>query len=153
MTPQSVTYRVRTASKTAILAHLLACDADYNPTLSQRVDLLEYTSKLSDKAATFEAWEGSSLVGLVAAYLNDMERGHGFITNVSVLQRFAGRGIAKTLLQTCVDEARRLGMDEINLHVARGNSQAIDLYRKIGFVECGTDADLLLMRHQLTGKK
>jgi ribosomal protein S18 acetylase RimI-like enzyme len=141
-----VAYRRMTATRDEILAHLQACDAQYLPSLSSRVDLAAYAGKLSQHATTFEAWDGPLLAGLVAAYLNDQRGRGGFVTSVSVVPGHARTGIASTLMDTCLAEARLLRMQELALEVSRASPQAIGLYRKLGFVESGGDTNFLSMR-------
>lgn len=53
-------------------------------------------------------------------------------------QKFIGFGIGKTLIQRCLDEAKRLNCDTIWLTVWKHNEIAQNFYRKFQFEECGT---------------
>ena len=57
------------------------------------------------------------------------------IANVAVDERFRRRGIATALTQSALKESRRRGIDDIWLHVRADNPGAVDLYRRLGFVE------------------
>ncbi len=130
----AVVYLANTASQAQIAEHLLCCDADFVPTLSERVEIPGYAQKIANKATRFEAWSNGTLVGLVAAYCNDQETGIAHITSVSVLKEWMEKGIASALVSRCVAHAKVVGMRRISLEVARINMPAIKLYEKSGFV-------------------
>ena len=129
----AVEYLVNKASEAEIADHLRCCDADFVPTLSERVEIPNYAQKIASKATRFEAWVNDTLVGLVAAYCNDQETRVGHITNVSVIKLWTGKGIAARLIDQCVVHAKAAGMQQIGLEVAADNMPAIKLYKKSGF--------------------
>ncbi len=122
------------ASAEQIAEHLSRCDADFMPSLSGRVEISDYAKKIAGKATRFEAWSGGTLVGLVAVYCNDQEMRIVYITSVSVLKEWKGKGIAARLMKQCIEHAKALGMQQISLEVAGDNTTAIKLYEKNGFV-------------------
>lgn len=128
-----VDYVVNKASAATIAEHLSRCDTDFVPPLRDRVEIVDYAKQIADKAMRFEAWSGSTLVGLVAAYCNDHERSAAYITSVSVLKAWTGKGIATRLINQCVEYARASGMRRIGLEVAGDNPSAMRLYEGIGF--------------------
>lgn len=130
----NISYRVDTAGEADIETHLRACDTSFEPPLSSRIALHEYAHKLSTRSVRCEAWVDGSLAGLVAVYCNDINTGIAFVTSVSVLPCWTGRGIAMRLMSTCMEQARAAGMRQITLEAGRGNLGAIGLYQKIGFV-------------------
>jgi GNAT superfamily N-acetyltransferase len=128
--------------------HLGSCTFD--PPLSERVDVAAYAGKLVARARRFEAWEGELLVGLVAAYCNDEVSRQGFITSVSVLPAYSGRGIGTRLMADCIAHADSVGMTQMNLEVGRMNSRAIGVYAKLGFVpDESANGPLINMRLKL----
>lgn len=122
------------ASDARIAAHLHECDKSFIPPLSSRVDVGGYARKIANHAVTFEAWSDSSLVGLVAMYCNDQLERTAYITSVSVLAAWTGKGIAARLLGLSIEHAGACGMTKICLDVANDNLSAIDLYKKKGFI-------------------
>ena len=126
---------------------------NFSPRLSLKVDIGDYSRKISAKAQTFEAWFGDTLVGLVAAYLNDSRARSGFITNVSVAKAFMGRGIASALLDRCLDRSRQEGMEVIGLEVSMESREAIRLYEKLGFSELERKGEIVLMRLTISEKR
>ena len=138
-------YAVDAATVAAIGAHLRRCDADFVPRLSERLDVAQYAARIRAKAATFEAWSGDVLVGLVAAYLNDPGGEAGFVTSVSVEAQFQGTGIADALMHNCVRLAQERGFRRVELEVHDSNERAIALYRRHRFEVSGTKGEFLRM--------
>ncbi|MGZ3861850.1 MAG: GNAT family N-acetyltransferase [Bacteroidia bacterium] len=149
MTEVQTQSRIKTASEKEILMHLTACDNNFIPHLSKKVNLVEYSKKIADNAITFEAWSGPELVGLIAAYFNDPQNNKGYITSVSVLPRFENKGIASSLMRNCIFYATQKNFKEINLEVARDNASAIALYKKFNFAEEGARSETLAMKLNL----
>jgi len=140
-----VEYLSNKASEAEITEHLSRCDADFVPPLSGRVEINDYAKKIASKATRFEAWSGGTLVGLVAAYCNDQEKHIAYITSVSVLREWTGKGIVYRLMNQCIEHAKALGMRQISLEVASGNTSAIKLYEKSGFVAGRANAPFVRM--------
>ena len=105
----------------------------FNPPLHTYVDIEAYSHKIADNAITFEAWENNILIGLIAAYFNDLKNKAGFITNVSVLPEYQGKGIAKKLLVSTLEYGKLLGFGKIRLEVNWDNTSALNLYLRTGF--------------------
>ncbi len=121
-----------------IAAHLLVCDRDFVPQLSERVEITDYAGKITDKAQRFEAWHEGELAGLVAAYCSDTSGGVAFISSVSVDPRWRGRKIARQLLETCIAHVRNLGFETVELEVGILNRNAVSLYQGLGFLAVDT---------------
>lgn len=134
MNAAPVEYSLNKASEAAIAEHLERCDSDFIPPLSTRVDLCDYAKKIASSATRFEAWSGGALIGLVAAYCNDPEKRRAYITSVSVLKGWMGKGVAARLVEQCSAYAGGIGMRQVSLEVACDNMNAIRLYQKAGFV-------------------
>jgi ribosomal protein S18 acetylase RimI-like enzyme len=150
MNPANITFREKTASREEIYAHLCACNRSYKPPLNEKVEILEYSNKLFEKSVTFEAWSGESLVGLVAAYLDDPSD-FGYISNVSVTAGFRGKKIGKLLIEMCISRSRKRNIHEIRLEVSKDSIQAVELYKKLGFKELGSSGSSILMQLRLDG--
>ncbi|TAN49289.1 MAG: GNAT family N-acetyltransferase, partial [Rhodospirillales bacterium] len=142
---EPVEFHLNKASITEIACHLTACDADFVPPLSHRVEIHGYAQKIVSKATRLEAWSGGRLVGLVAVYCNDQEGRVAYITSVSMLKEWTGKGIGARLMKQCVEHAKALGMRQISLEVAEANTSAIKLYEKSGFVAGKVDAPFVMM--------
>lgn len=57
----------------------------------------------------------------------------GDITNVAVRSSMRGRGIGQLLVQSMIEEVKKLGVRNIFLEVRKSNVTAIRLYEKLGF--------------------
>ena len=145
MMVSKLAFREKTALLGDIYGHLKSCSENFLPPLHEKVDIREYSTKLFENSVTFEAWDDSSLVGLVAAYLNGGGDCAGFITNVSVEKNFAGRGVATILMTMCLAAAKRFGSKVVNLEVSAMNTQAIRLYSKLGFQELSSGNGTLIL--------
>lgn len=140
-----VEYCLNKASEEQITDHLLRCDVDFVPPLSDRVELTDYAQKIASKATRFEAWLGGTLVGLVVAYCNEQETRIAYITNVSVTREWTGKGIAACLMKQCIEHVEAMGMRQITLEVAGDNMPAIKLYEKNGFIAGKANAPFVSM--------
>ncbi len=120
-----------------IAHHLRCCDNDFVPRLSDRVEIDSYAQKIVNNALRFEAWDNNALVGLVATYCNDSSGHIAYITNVSVLHEWFGKGVATQLLSRCIAHITEHGFERIELEVDSGNTNAIKLYEKSGFIIAG----------------
>ncbi|MGQ1908548.1 GNAT family N-acetyltransferase [Marinifilum sp. RC60d5] len=127
-----IEYKTKTANSTDILAHLDTCKNLFIPPLDQTVNLEEYSDKIYKNSITFEAWHNKILVGLIATYFNDKQKINSFITNVSVLKKFNGRGIAGELMKACMAYAQKESFKEIQLEVNKNAIEAIHIYEKFG---------------------
>ena len=129
--------------------HLLVCDVFFVPRLSSKVDISVYAEKLATHAANFEAWNGDELIGLVSIYINDLHKRLAFISNVSIISTFAGKGIATALLKESILYARKLQFETIGLEVSVRNANALHLYLKLGFKEMERSDDIVNLKLQI----
>lgn len=136
-----IEYCIDRACDSEIAEHLSRCDGSFMPPLSGRVNIGEYAHKILSNAQRFEAWTNGELTGLAAVYCNDPEKRAAFITSVSVLPRWQGRGIASELLAECIAQLRKQGFARLELEVGKSNKAAIALYRKFGFAATGQTGD------------
>jgi L-amino acid N-acyltransferase YncA len=54
-----------------------------------------------------------------------------------ILPGHQGKGLGKRMLDTLVDDARRLGVDTILANISSLNEQSLKFHSKNGFIECG----------------
>lgn len=134
-----------TASVAQLCEHLQSCDKNFSPPLSSRVEIPYYANKLHKSAARYEAWSGYTLIGLVAVYQNAPDSRSAFISNVSVVKLWQGRGIAGQLLDLCIEEATKLKFTEIALDVSKSQPIAVSMYEKRGFRAQRTTSGMLKM--------
>jgi ribosomal protein S18 acetylase RimI-like enzyme len=144
--------RVNQSSAVEIAAHLFCADTTFEPSLSSRVDIHAYAQKLQNCAVRFEAWLDVELVGLVASYCNQLDKGEAFVTSVSVLPQFQGQGIAERLMRLCIEYVGGLGFRQMELEVSQCNLPAVALYQKLGFNTLRRDGSTFTMGMALEGK-
>ena len=145
----TISYKTKKASAKIISLHLLDCENSFIPVLSSRVNITDYAQKIYDNAITFEAWDKNELIGLIATYLTQPESGVAYITNVSVLNKYKGKGIASKLLFNCISHAVKTNYKEIKLEVNCENTPAITFYNKHNFLHTETKENSLFLTYQL----
>jgi ribosomal protein S18 acetylase RimI-like enzyme len=138
----NIQYKQKKASASNILCHFSNCKKNFIDRLEERVDLEEYSQKIADKCITFEAWDDDILIGLVAAYFNDINHVFGYITSVSTIEKHSGKGIASNLLTTCIEYACKNSFKKISLEVSNLNLAAIKLYKKHRFNKVNGSKDV-----------
>lgn len=147
----TIDFCVDMATEAELGEHLRCCDALFVPPLSNRVAIDAYAAKIFVNAKRFEAWVNGKLVGLLAVYCNHPVAACAFVTSVSVLSEWQGRGLASGLMARSIDAMRRLGFTVIELEVKRNNAEAVALYKKHGFAEGSYRGGSKIMTMALTG--
>lgn len=138
MISEIVNYTIKKANSEDIHKHLLACCNNFNPPLNETVELAVYSNKIFEKAITFEAWNDSSLIGLLAAYFDDVNKS-AFVTNVSILGDKIKSGVASQLIMRLINYAISVGTAKLFLKVNSRNEPAINLYKKFHFQHINTN--------------
>ncbi|NLP46372.1 MAG: ribosomal protein S18-alanine N-acetyltransferase [Epulopiscium sp.] len=57
----------------------------------------------------------------------------GHITNIAVLPKVQGKGIGSKLIETLIQEGKKIGLRALTLEVRVSNNKARSLYEKYGF--------------------
>ena len=146
-------YTINHAKNEDIEKQLLQCSKLFSPALDTYVSIPDYSKKIRENAVTVEAWHSDELIGLVACYLNNDRTHEGYITNVSVIHDYQGKGVAKKLIKNTIEEALNKKFKTLNLEVEVNNKWAIGLYRRSGFVLNGRLGSKYLMINRLLEKK
>ena len=63
--------------------------------------------------------------------------GHSGAVGMGIVNEWRGKGLGKALLSACIQKAFDNGLTRIELEVYADNMNAIELYRRLGFVEEG----------------
>ncbi|HEX8331750.1 MAG TPA: GNAT family N-acetyltransferase, partial [Segetibacter sp.] len=98
----------------------------------------ELLSDLISKSYTFVCVDGDMIIGM--AFLlpsgnptDIFEKDWCYIRMVGVHPDYAGRGIARSLTQKCIEKAKELNEKTIALHTSEFMEAARHLYETIGF--------------------
>lgn len=67
--------------------------------------------------------------------------GEGYIYNVAVRKDFRRRQIALSMLKELIQQAFQMGISSLTLEVRYSNNAAIELYKRLGFVNSGIRRD------------
>ncbi len=126
-------FKSNTANEFELTIHLELCDSSFVPPLSKRVSIIEYANKLLKFSHRLEAWESNQLIGLIAVYCNNPNKNSAYITSVSVLPSYQGKGIGSDLLNNCINHIKFLSFSNIELEVFHENFHAVQLYQSNGF--------------------
>ena len=89
-------------------------------------------------------WDENSLAGCVA--MKELDSVHGEIKSMRTAQGFYRRGVASSLLQHVLGEAKQRTYQRLSLETGIEDyfAPARKLYQKYGFVECAPFADYKL---------
>ena len=139
-----VDYKIKESTQKDLFLHLQQCDPAFLEKLRAKVNLTDYSQKLADKSITFEAWDKLRLLGLVAAYFNE-ETKVGFISNVSVVTSYNGKGIAGELIEMTKKYAMDKHFSKLALEVDCENRNAIAFYIKNEFKTESVKGDSMFM--------
>lgn len=151
---QLIKYSINKSKSSDIIEHLKKCSTDFIPSLETYVDIESYAIKLEKFAYRLEAWAEEELISLVACYLNNEETKDGFISNVSTLKSYQGKGIAKSMLECLIKIATKKKIKTLSLEVYKYNNKVIGFYTDIGFreISLSNNGNNLLMTKELDNK-
>lgn len=102
-------------------------DTEFEPRLSERVNMQDYAKKLAHNAVWFLVYEQDVIVAHCAVYMNQPE--DAFISSIAVKQEVRGKGIGGCLWACVEQEAVQRGMCRILLRVMKTNLSGIRFYK------------------------
>lgn len=79
------------------------------------------------------------------------ERGYGYVNDytpelgIAIKKEVRGNGLGTILMHSIINEAKRSGYKELSLSVDVDNTNAVKLYRGLGFVEVGEEGTSITM--------
>lgn len=118
-------------SKDLVIQMLIDSDMDFNPPLSEYLDLSCYADKLYNHAHFISLLEGDKIYGCLAYYLNDKEH-FVYITFLWISEVIQRNGWGKKMFNDL--QSQTVGsFNEIRLEVTKINSKALSFYLKNGF--------------------
>jgi ribosomal protein S18 acetylase RimI-like enzyme len=87
--------------------------------------------------------EPLSIIGMVLfkrpPYLENLQGIEAYILNMYTVPEYRGNGLAKRLLEYCIDECKKSGVKRIWLHASKDGEH---LYKKVGFTAKENEMEL-----------
>lgn len=112
-------------------------DTDFEPSLSEILNLNNYADKLLQNAVVYTIKENDIFLGFTAFYANDSETHVAYLAQIAVKLEARNRKIGKILLDSCIETSKRHGMNKLKLEVNNCNTVAIKFYEDNSFNFCG----------------
>jgi len=128
-----------------ILSFFKKNDSEFIPPLSQRVDIVNYSNKLSSNAINIFVCEKRNDIGHAGLYINDEKNRIAFLSSICVKYKNRRDGIAQQLMDEIIISAENYNMERIDLEVYNGNIRAIRFYQKLGFKFIGEKGSINLV--------
>lgn len=121
-------------SKDQLLIFLKKVNNEFPVPLSEKQDLERYAEKLLEKATLcYKIDEKNQVIALVAGYTDCLSNNMAYISMVSTLPEYQGKGIAtelvKKFINICIDKS----ISGIHLYAVEENTSAVKIYKKLGF--------------------
>jgi ribosomal protein S18 acetylase RimI-like enzyme len=117
------------------------------PSRDEVAELLDHVTSgvHAGNAALRAAYIDRQLVGLGywQRYARPTHRPHADLEKIAVGDAAQGRGVGRALTAALVADARRAGIEVLTLDARGDNSNALSLYRSLGFTEYGRLPDFV----------
>jgi len=114
--------------------------------LSMRVDIPAYLEKITNNGECYiliDSKQGPA--GFIGFYTNDKKNRKAYLSIISILPHFQGKGYGKKLMELMISKCVEMGMIDISLEVQSTNIKAINCYKKFGFNNVAIKADKIVM--------
>ncbi|WP_420411480.1 GNAT family N-acetyltransferase [Roseibium sp.] len=126
-------------------------DRAYAPVKERLIDLPDVSAgvekEISEKLV-FVAENNNFVAGCLILALQGT---HAHLVNIAVDPEYHGRGIARLLIHTAEDYARRDGASELRLATHSGMPENVALYTHLGWSETERTGNKVLMTKRLKG--
>jgi GNAT superfamily N-acetyltransferase len=136
-------------TESEIFNYLKNNDDTFVPTLSSRLNIPDFSRKLSEMSVHFCAFDDGCMIGLLAGYFNNNAELSGFISSLSVKKEYQSRGIASTLLDSAIEYGKSNEFKNIKLEVRNENKPALRIYQKAGFTNVSSAGNKIVMELKL----
>ena len=118
----------------SLIDFLLEIEQDYVPTLSNRLDIVQYAEKLQSHA-TFgvaQELESSQIIGIIAFYCNDPLGINAYLPIIGISKEARGRGIGRKLFNDVLVFVQKMRFLNISMQTWEGH-RALGFYKSCGF--------------------
>lgn len=128
---------------------LIEISGDFDPPLSQTLNLKEYSIKMVSKSTIFSVIENGSLVAFMSVYCNDPEKSIAFGTMLAVSKTHRIYHVGPNLIKTTLDYLKKYGFKKFSLEIYKTNPRVITLYKRLGFVLAGESTNSVYVEKNL----
>ena len=123
---------------TAETPYLIREPDEVTLTLEQEVSFIRNMIEAERELLLVAIIDGKHIGNCSMSALGTFKRyAHRCSVAIALYQAYCGRGIGTLMMQTILDVARVAGYEQAELEVISSNSQAISLYKKLGFQSFG----------------
>lgn len=134
-----------TVERDRIKRFLEVVDQQFYEPLSQRVDIHEYASKLSQNAKNLFLIEGGSRDIAHVAFYECLKEKSIFISSIAIVKKHHNRGLGGHLLDIIKAYAKENNYKKIELEVDVRANKLVSFYKKNSFFELRRDGNTLLL--------
>lgn len=121
--------------KRKIEGFLIKVDKSFPVPLSKKQNLSEFAIKLNEKATLCIKEKDGEIVSMVAGYTENLADNIAYISVVATLESERGKGYSKSLVKDFIEICKQKKIDAVHLYTVATNISAVNLYKKLGFVE------------------
>lgn len=119
-----------------ILTFFKSVDDDFVPKFSSRVNLKEYSKRLSERAVNICAFSGSKLVGLASVYFNEYPT-FSYWTYFAVRSDYWHIGLGVKLEENLIEFCKLNNSAGINGEMRQSNKRLLKMHKAFGFKDMG----------------
>ncbi len=100
---------------------------------SQKIDILQYSSKLNTLGECWYIEKDNKMVGFIGGYINDLKLKRAFLQLILISKKYQNIHGGELLINSFVKYSQEHGFKDIQLTVDLCNSKALHFYNKLGF--------------------
>lgn len=132
------------------VAELVACvDDAYSLARNRGVELPPVSEGLDQDIRDHLVWVSVNGDQIVGAIVVSVTPGHAHLMNIAVRPEASGHGLAKALIQTALEELRRLNVARFDLATHVEMPENVSLYTHLGWVETDRSATKVHMSREI----
>ena len=120
-----------------LLSYLKLVDKDFGVPLSSKIDMTQYVVKLLSLGNVIVVMENEEIASCICFYCNDFQERKAYISLLSTLSFYQGKGYAKMLVNEAIRYCRTKRFQKI--FVDSINIAAVSLYMSEGFRKIQTE--------------
>ena len=119
-------------------SHTLTTAAEFTMTIAQESELIETLAKRDNAVFLLASFDNTPVASLILSGGAKQKERHVGTLGVGVHSSARGKGVGTALMQASIDWARNNEVIEmIRLGVYASNTRAFELYKRLGFIQCG----------------